>query len=382
MRSLIEEGGEMERGVYEELPHPWNAVAGYQSMKNRELLTLEERLEAFEFFIEPLADERAIYEAVFPEPPEVRALPGLVSAAELRHGQYTPTQWAIPNLLPAGLGVLAGKAKVGKSWLALQMAKAVAKGSQLFEDKVQKGRVLYLALEDPRGRIKARTHKQGWANQLEVQFLTMDEANQIEDMRGEGMEQLKTEIRRGRYRLVVIDTLSQAFGGGQMSLAQMMRTMKPLHNVANKRNCTVLLVDHHRKSSMFTRDTVNDLYGSIGKSGVADTILGLYRTRGRVGARLEVRGRDVAERTMALYFESKRGMWHYEGEAGEKLSEERGAIVTYLKEAGPKTAKVMAREMGVDYGNLHRKLQAMVEDGVLERGKNQDGICYAVERIA
>ena len=378
VRELIERGGGVEQAVYEKLPHPWNAMAGYLTIKNREAQTMAQRLEAFEFFIEALPNEREIYAAVFPEPPEVTALPGLVSVDELRQGRYAPPEWAIPNLLPAGLGVLAGKAKAGKSWLALQMAKAVAEGSGLFDEKVRKGRVLYLALEDLPGRIKERTHKQGWPNGLAVKFLTMDEADKMGDMRAEGMEMLAAEIRRGCYRLVVIDTLSQAYGGRQTNLGQMMETLRPLHRLANKLNCTLLLVDHHKKGRGFNQDTVEDIYGSIGKGGVADTILGLYRTRGRAGARLEIRGRDVQERSMALRFEGKRGLWHYLGEAGERLNEERAAIVMHLKGEGPKTAKVLAREMGLDYGNLHRKLQGMVEDGVLERVKEESGIVYQI----
>jgi RecA-family ATPase len=42
--------------------------------------------------------------------------------------QLPPIQWAIPEILPEGLTLLAGKPKLGKSWLALAMALAVASG--------------------------------------------------------------------------------------------------------------------------------------------------------------------------------------------------------------------------------------------------------------
>ena len=42
-----------------------------------------------------------------------------------------PIRFTISTLLPQGLSILAGAPKVGKSWLALQICLAVAKGELL-----------------------------------------------------------------------------------------------------------------------------------------------------------------------------------------------------------------------------------------------------------
>lgn len=72
----------------------------------------------------------------------------LLTADQILTTQWPEPVWAIPHMLPAGLTILAGRSKIGKSWLALQIAQAVAAGSTVLDRQVQKGPVLYLALED------------------------------------------------------------------------------------------------------------------------------------------------------------------------------------------------------------------------------------------
>ncbi len=79
----------------------------------------------------------------------------------LYHTSFPPPQFLLPDLLPVGLTILAGRPKIGKSWLAMQIAAAVGTGSTLFGRTAQQGTVLYLALEDTPGRIKDRGQKQG-----------------------------------------------------------------------------------------------------------------------------------------------------------------------------------------------------------------------------
>ena len=86
----------------------------------------------------------------------------LLSADEILTTDWPEPVWAIPAILPVGLSVLAGPPKVGKSWLALQFAQAVASGGMALGFPVEFGRVLYLALEDPSRRLKERMVKQNW----------------------------------------------------------------------------------------------------------------------------------------------------------------------------------------------------------------------------
>ncbi len=85
---------------------------------------------------------------------------GTFTAADLMREELPPVRWAVPGILPEGLSLLAGKPKLGKSWLALGLAVAKASGGvALGKIPVDQGEVLYLALEDNRRRLQNRLRK-------------------------------------------------------------------------------------------------------------------------------------------------------------------------------------------------------------------------------
>src|SRR5712672_1411820 len=62
--------------------------------------------------------------------------------------------------LPEGCIFFAGRPKLGKSWFVLQLALAVASGENAFGAfPVNRGDVLYLALEDTRRRLQSRAKR-------------------------------------------------------------------------------------------------------------------------------------------------------------------------------------------------------------------------------
>src|SRR5690606_10172468 len=70
---------------------------------------------------------------------------------------FAPIRWVVPDYLPEGLSILAGRQKLGKTWLALDWAIAVATGGaamgSIFCDG---GDVLYIDLENGHRRIQGR----------------------------------------------------------------------------------------------------------------------------------------------------------------------------------------------------------------------------------
>jgi AAA domain len=84
---------------------------------------------------------------------------GLVTytAAELQKKEILPLRWIVPGVIPEGLIVLAGKSGLGKSYFALQIGASVASGGlALGSIRVERGDVLYCALEDGEGRMQFR----------------------------------------------------------------------------------------------------------------------------------------------------------------------------------------------------------------------------------
>lgn len=55
-----------------------------------------------------------------------------ISAKELYDMNLPPIRFIVDGLLPQGLHVFAGPPKIGKSWLMLQIALAVASGKEIW----------------------------------------------------------------------------------------------------------------------------------------------------------------------------------------------------------------------------------------------------------
>ena len=80
-----------------------------------------------------------------------------ITAKELQNRTYPPVRYIIPGLIPEGLSLLVGRPKIGKSWMALDIALSVASGATCLGGRTpDQGDVLYCALEDNERRLKNR----------------------------------------------------------------------------------------------------------------------------------------------------------------------------------------------------------------------------------
>jgi hypothetical protein len=195
-------------------------------------------------------------------------------------------RWAIPDLLPIGLTFISGLPKAGKSWLGLQLAVSLCFGEEIFGIKVEKRKVLYLALEDGPRRLKDRLIAKGITTPGRVTFCL--EWPLLEER---GIDKLEAAIEKRGYDFIIIDTLSRACGKDQLKANEMVQVLGPLQKLAMKNNLAVVVIDHNSKSR--EGEPVLKLYGSIAKGGVADTIYDLTSNRITGKGLLRGVGRDI-----------------------------------------------------------------------------------------
>ena len=95
------------------------------------------------------------------EKPEVKEpAPKLFSASDLEGKEFPPLRYIVPEVIPEGLTLVVSRPKLGKSWLALDVAIAIAAGRFVLGDKQpDQGSVLYIALEDSEARLQRRIAK-------------------------------------------------------------------------------------------------------------------------------------------------------------------------------------------------------------------------------
>jgi len=288
--------------------------------------------------------------------------------------------WVVPGSLPQGLTILAGKPKLGKSWLALQLAQAVSTGGNIFNQTVEQGNVLYLALEDPPRRLQDRMKRQVWTNTASADFMVLGNFDsQIGDLGSGGSEILAQQIRLKKYRLVIIDTFSRSISGDQKDSELMTAALDPLQEIAHSHHCAVMLIDHHSKAkNMATMDVVSDIFGSVAKGAMVDTAWGFYRDPGVQGAFLAITGREVNEQKIRLSMNWETGIWQTEGgtTANLEMTHRRQEVYDALKVLGQSSLSEIAAAIDQDRGNTYRRLQDLINAGLATKTDENGHIVY------
>jgi hypothetical protein len=249
---------------------------------------------------EPPADKHYVPPG---EPLKVTA-PIIVSASALQSKMFGPIKFLVKGYVVEGATILAGKPKVGKSWLVLDMALAVARGGFCLGDVHSKeGAVLYIALEDNERRIKARItkilgeHYGDWPKNFEY-ATAWPRANEG------GLEAIIEWISsRPNARLVVVDVLegfrTTARGRDNLYAADY-SAIKGLQSIASEMHVGIIIVHHLRKALSESGDLQDMISGSLGLPGGADSSLVLHgNAQGMV---LYGRGRDLIEFEKSVRF--------------------------------------------------------------------------------
>lgn len=293
-----------------------------------------------------------------------------IDAATILQTEYPPINWIVEDYLAPGLNFLVGKPKVGKSWLALQLALSVLTGGKTFEKEVKSGRVLIIALEDNERRLNDRMKKQNWqVKPGMVDYIMADTfREQISALNAGGGKRLLKYIERKKYRLVIVDTFSRAIQGDQLDPGEMTQAVGHLQQYAISKDIALLIVDHMPKNSP-SQSPIDHIYGSVAKAGVTDGLWGIYKEQGKAGAKLAITGRDIAETELKLTFDLRGFYWHCEGVAHDvELTAQRKKILDALEELETAAQlKTIAQFSGQPESHCHQRLQDLVNAGLVKR---------------
>jgi hypothetical protein len=286
------------------------------------------------------------------------------SAAELLSQPFAEPRWLVPSLLPEGLCIFAARPKTGKSWMALQLAIAVATGGRFFGEEVEQGSVLYLALEDGDRRLARRLEALCCPRSVEGLHFQFG----LPPLTNGGVEYLTRLVEETEPALVVVDTISRALEAktDQDKNADMTAALGPLQQLAIRSGLCMMLIDHLRKPDgpMTEKNPITEVMGSTAKVGVADTIWGLYRKKGERRGELTTTGRDVEDAELVLDFTTMPGGWQLVGSAkdvGRSASQQR--YLDALGELGPSDHRQVAEFLDVTPQSAGEVLRRLAESG-------------------
>ena len=235
------------------------------------------------------------------------------TADQLLDTEFPPMRFLVEGLIiEAGLIILGGKKKLGKSWFALQLARCVAEGTDFLGLSTSEGAVLYVCLEDGCRRLQARMKKQDFPRGLPVEIRT--EFRCLDDG---GLEDLRNLLEQDPKQLVIIDTLAASMSGrsDENSSRDMGPLMNKLRRIAQACDSAILLVHHHGKAES-SGNAGDDLRGSSAMGAAADCYLGLYKRSN--GFELEAEGRDIEELSKSISRDRECCLWTVSMDAKER----------------------------------------------------------------
>lgn len=293
----------------------------------------------------------------------------MFSAAELMAKEFGEERWAVHGILPEGVTIFAGKSKIGKSWMAYGLALAVASGGHaLGKIPVDRGDVLYLALEDNERRLKKRLKK---LLQGEPAPAGLDLATSYPRV-GEGLEE-ELEAWLASHpdaKLVIIDTLKRIRppDSGRRNIYDVdYEALQPLLPLAAGHGVSVVVIHHLNQQP--ADDPLDEISGSTGLIAVVDNLAILKRDRGQADAYLFVTGRDIEEdQKLALSWDGPSGSWTVEGDAEDyRRSAEQRKVLDWLGRINQPVGPLEVSEAtGLPYGSVRVLMPKMMREGLLE----------------
>ena len=223
----------------------------------------------------------------------------LIDAETLYYKPLEHPKMLIDGVLSDGLAIMAGDSKIGKSWMVLWMCLQISKGEPVWGLPTRKTDVGYLALEDLewRGQQRMQDLTDTPPENLHFGFscgqLGAELESQIEDV-------LKDYPSTG---LLFIDTLQMVRDNVSAKVnayAQDYKDLSSLKKIADNHGICIFVV-HHTRKERDGGNIFNDMTGSTGIMGVADTGM-ILRKEDRFGdnATLCITGRDVEEKKLKM----------------------------------------------------------------------------------
>ena len=223
----------------------------------------------------------------------------LISAETLFYTPLDHPRMLIDGILSNGLAILSGDSKIGKSWMVLWFCLKISRGEPVWGLPTSKTDVIYLALEDKDWRIQQRMQ-----DLIDVPPTNLHFGFSCCKLGAELEGQIKLALKdQPSTGLLFIDTLQMVRDNVSSKVnayAQDYRDLSALKKIADDHNICIFLVHHNRKEHDGS-NVFNDMTGSTGIAGVADTCM-VLRKEDRFGndAVLNITGRDIEEKRLKL----------------------------------------------------------------------------------
>jgi DNA-binding transcriptional ArsR family regulator len=267
-----------------------------------------------------------------------------------------------------GLTVFAGAPKIGKSWLMLALAFAVAVGGlALGSIACEAGDVLYLALEDNLRRLQSRLRHMRLA-EFAPRLTLMTKWPDLDGGCIREIEKWAASVLSAR--MVIIDVFAKVrgvTGGKENQYESDYRFAAMLQELATRLNLAIVIIHHTRK--MDAEDPFDSVSGTRGLTGAADSVLVLKKDGATATPVIYGRGRDLEEIESALSFDAATAQFSVIGDAGTiaKTHEQQAILQLLGREGTPMSATEIGAILEKTRSNIQHQLARLYIDGKVSK---------------
>lgn len=249
----------------------------------------------------------------------------VVDVSELQDKMLPPMKWLIDDFLPVGgVVMLSAKPKMGKSFLAIQLALSVASGGEFLGFQARKHEVLYIDLETSQRSMKNRISMMTDDAPKGLYLMTPQEVFEFGNV-GNGFESQVNyflESHKG-VKLVIVDTYGIIKGHRKQNQGVYdfdYGEISHLNSWARKKGFTLVLIHHQNKQS----DYDNPVMGISGSTGITAGLQAYYILTKRdytdTRTKLTIGGKEIAERDIFIQPESDTNRTWVEDEPEDRPS--------------------------------------------------------------
>lgn len=294
----------------------------------------------------------------------ITPIPKLVTigADELLEMDLPPVRMVVGDVIPAGLVLLAGDPKVGKSLLVQHLAISVALGEPAWGCfSIEEGDVLYFANEGGKRSFRQRLEKMTGSRK----GLARLRVTETKESLGERLEaQIEDWLlnEANEPRLVIIDTYASVApeGRGVNRHQDDYNSLAGLADLAARYQDTLFIVVHHTRKAEGD-DVMHKISGSQGMTAATDGNIVMVRHTAARQAILSIRPRNAEEAELVMERDPLTLRWALVGDDERaQLSGGRQAILGWLdrhpKGGGP---KAIAAATGIEYDSVRQYLLQM-----------------------
>ncbi|MFZ5451846.1 MAG: AAA family ATPase [Thermodesulfobacteriota bacterium] len=295
---------------------------------------------------------------------------------ELLQARFAEPRWIVRDLLPEGFSPLCGPPKVGKSFLALNLALSIATGWKFLDRyDVEKGEAIYLDFELAENKLQGRLSKcLGGRHDLPgLENLHLRPKGSWPRIHQGGLEMLEDFAKeRPGLKLVVIDVWRKFSRPRkpqeENSYNLTYEDVGPVKDFADSHGICVLVLHHLAKGWRQYDSPFEAFLGSTALAGASDNLFALVRGSEEADGVLWATGRDIEESKTALEFVKDDCTWRFLGDAQHfELTQDQNAIAQAISEMGEASPKDIAAAVGKSGNSVREMLFRMTKMGRVEK---------------